>query len=145
MGREGGRFRLGRLLAPALALLLAISLIWPAPAGALGFPGRQQVDAAARAAGPGRPRQGAFQEVAPPPAVQELRQAQDHLGALQDLVVLRRTLERPPVCLRWERLPALVALLQHQERGHWSRWQQLAVRLSDATGRSRLQHLLLEA
>jgi len=75
MGREGGRFRLGRLLAPALALLLAISLIWPAPAGALGFPGRQQVDAAARAAGPGRPRQGAFQEVAPPPAVQELRQA----------------------------------------------------------------------
>jgi len=84
-----------------------------------------------------------------PPAllawVQELRQAQDHLGALQDLAVLRRTLERPPVHLRWDRLPALVALLQHEERGHWCRWQQLAARLSDAAGRSRLQHLLLEA
>ena len=58
-----------------MTMLLAICLIWPAPATALGFPGRQRGDTAARAPGLGRPRQGALQEVAPPPVVQELRQA----------------------------------------------------------------------
>jgi len=58
-----------------MTMLLAICLIWPAPATALGFPGRQRGDTAARAPGLGRPRQGALQEVAPPPAVQDLRQA----------------------------------------------------------------------
>jgi CHAD domain-containing protein len=83
----------------------------------------------------------------PPPLqdwVQELRQAQDHLGALQDLAVLHRSLQRPPVRLRWSRMPALAALLQDEQRRHWSRWQQLAARLSDPAGRSRLQRLLLE-
>jgi hypothetical protein len=58
-----------------MAMLLAITLIGPAPASALGFPGRRQGDTATRAPGLERPRQGALQEVAPPPVVQELRQA----------------------------------------------------------------------
>ena len=58
-----------------MTFLLAICLIWPAPATALGFPRRPHGDTAARAPGLGRPRQGALQEVAPPPAVQDLRQA----------------------------------------------------------------------
>jgi CHAD domain-containing protein len=82
----------------------------------------------------------------PPPLqdwVQELRQAQDHLGALQDLAVLHRTLGRPPVRLRWTRMPALAALLEDDRRRHWQRWQQLAARLSDPAGRFRLQRLVL--
>jgi len=58
-----------------MAMLLAITLIGPAPASALGFPGRRQGDTATRAPGLERPRQGALQEVAPPSVVQELRQA----------------------------------------------------------------------
>jgi CHAD domain-containing protein len=57
--------------------------------------------------------------------VLELRQAQDHLGALQDLAVLRRCLGRSPVRWRWSRSPALAALLSQDEAQHWSRWQQL--------------------
>ena len=58
-----------------MTMLLAICLILPAPATALGFPRRPHGDRAARAPGLERPRQGALQEVAPPPVVQELRQA----------------------------------------------------------------------
>jgi hypothetical protein len=58
-----------------MAILLAITLIGPAPARALGFPRRPHGGTAARAPGLERPRQGALQEVAPPPVVQELRQA----------------------------------------------------------------------
>lgn len=83
----------------------------------------------------------------PPPLqawVLELREAQDHLGALQDLAVLRRCLGRAPVRWCWSRSPALAALLQHEEGLHWGRWQQQATGLSDAAGRARVQQLLLE-
>lgn len=83
----------------------------------------------------------------PPPLqawVLDLRQAQDHLGALQDLAVLRRCLGRAPVRWRWSRSPALAALLLSEEGLHWARWQQLSAALSDPVGRARVHQLLLE-
>ncbi len=74
-GREERRLRIAQPVAWVMAMLLAITLIGPAPARALGFPGRQRGDTAVRTAGLGSPRQGSLLEVAPPPAVQELRQA----------------------------------------------------------------------
>lgn len=74
---------------------------------------------------------------------QQLRQAQQHLGALHDRQILQRTLEQSQ-CLRQG--PALEGLrreLARQSMLAWEPWRELAEAMLQTTARQRLQQQLL--
>ena len=76
--------------------------------------------------------------------VQELRQAQDHLGELHDLQILGRSLGDNAKLLKASRLPVLRGELEAQQREHWLRWRELAQRLQQDNHRRTIHRQLLE-
>ena len=74
--------------------------------------------------------------------VADLRQAQDHLGELHDLQILRTTFEAHGTFRKPSALPVLRAELNGQEQLHWQRWRELARRLSADQERRAVQRLL---
>lgn len=76
--------------------------------------------------------------------IQDLRQAQDHLGDLHDLQILNRNLADNIKHKQWGGIPVLQAELESQQRQHWAQWRELAQRLHSDNGRSAFRHQLLE-
>jgi len=76
--------------------------------------------------------------------VQELRQAQDHLGELHDLQILGRSLGDNAKLLKTAHLPVLNRELEAQQREHWLHWREQAQRLLQDGQRRSIQRLLLE-
>jgi CHAD domain-containing protein len=75
--------------------------------------------------------------------VQDLRQAQDHLGELHDLQILSRSLGDNGKLLKASRLPVLRAELEAQQQEHWLRWRELANRLQQDSQRHAIVRQLL--
>lgn len=76
--------------------------------------------------------------------IQELRQAQDHLGELHDLQILGGSLGDNAKRLKASSLPVLRSELQAQQREHWLHWRELAQRLQQDDNRQDIQRRLLE-
>ena len=76
--------------------------------------------------------------------IQDLRQAQDHLGELHDLQVLNRSFEGSEHLRKASHLPVLRGALQSQQQLHWQRWRDLAQRLHQDNQRKAIQRHLLE-
>ena len=76
--------------------------------------------------------------------IQDLRQAQDHLGELHDLQVLHRSLEERDHFRKASHLPMFRSELQSQQQLHWLRWRDLAQRLQGESQRKAIQRQLLE-
>lgn len=76
--------------------------------------------------------------------IEDLRQAQEHLGELHDLQILKGRLSRTIRPSRWNGMPMLEALLIHQQRQHWCHWRELAQRLHSAENREGIRRRLLE-
>ena len=76
--------------------------------------------------------------------IQELRQAQEHLGELHDLQILNHTLGGSGSSLTSTRLPVLCSELEGQQKEHWCRWRELARRLHHDNHRHAIHRQLLE-
>lgn len=76
--------------------------------------------------------------------IQDLRQAQDHLGELHDLQILSCGLLDSEQLRKTSNLPVLRAELQRQQQLHWLRWRELAQRLRQDSHRKAIQRHLLE-
>ncbi|MEB3335388.1 MAG: CHAD domain-containing protein [Cyanobacteriota bacterium] len=76
--------------------------------------------------------------------IQDLRQAQDHLGELHDLQVLHHSLEGGAHLRKASQLPVFRAELESQQQRHWLRWRELAQRLHEDSQRKTIQRQLLE-
>ena len=76
--------------------------------------------------------------------IEDLRQAQDHLGELHDLQMLNRTLKDVGNHRKRKDLPVLHAELEGQQLKHWLRWHELSQRLLADCNRSSIQRQLLE-
>jgi len=75
--------------------------------------------------------------------LEELRQAQGHLGDLHDLQVLQLAIGRSRWLRGLRQLPALRAELDAEQRLHWQRWRELALRLHADRNRQTLHRQLL--
>lgn len=75
--------------------------------------------------------------------IDDLRQAQDHLGELHDLQVLNHNLSDSVNLRQRPRLPVLRAELEALQLQHWLRWRALAERLQRDEQRTALQRHLL--
>jgi CHAD domain-containing protein len=75
--------------------------------------------------------------------VQELRAAQDHLGELHDLRILKRGFVERERRGRPADLPVLHAVLEQQRQLHWQSWQELAERLCADKARQAMHRQLL--
>lgn len=75
--------------------------------------------------------------------IEDLRQAQDHLGELHDLRLLNRTLTDGSHLRKRSALPVLRAELDGQQLQHWLRWQALSQRLLADSNRHTIQRQLL--
>jgi CHAD domain-containing protein len=83
----------------------------------------------------------------PPPLLEwleELRQAQSHLGELHDLQVLEQTLGQGKHPLKGDSLPVLRQELHQQETEHWLRWREQAQRLVLDSNRRAIERGFLE-
>ncbi|MFM7643064.1 MAG: CHAD domain-containing protein [Cyanobium sp.] len=76
--------------------------------------------------------------------VQDLRQAQDHLGDLHDLQVLNQIFVEREHLRKPSAVPVLHAELFGQQQLHWLRWRELAQRLHQDSERHTIQRHLLE-
>lgn len=76
--------------------------------------------------------------------MEDLRQAQDHLGELHDLQILQSRFAGDEPFRKAAGLPVLRAELENQQRLHWQRWRELALRLHQDSHRKAIQHHLLE-
>ena len=76
--------------------------------------------------------------------IQELRQAQEHLGELHDLQILNLTLGGGRSALKSSRLVVLRSELEGQQAEHWLRWRELALRLQQDHHRHAIHRQLLE-
>ncbi|MEB3325735.1 MAG: CHAD domain-containing protein [Cyanobacteriota bacterium] len=76
--------------------------------------------------------------------VQDLRQAQDHLGELHDLQVLNQSFVEREHLRKPTAVPVLHAELKSQQQLHWLRWRELAQRLHQDSHRHTIQRQLLE-
>lgn len=76
--------------------------------------------------------------------VNDLRQAQDHLGDLHDLEILQRSFKDGEILWKTSRLPVLQAELESQQQLHWLRWRELALRLHQDANRHAIQRHLQE-
>ena len=75
--------------------------------------------------------------------IEDLRQAQDHLGELHDLQILNRSLADGASHRKRKDLPVLHAELEGQQHQHWLRWQELSQRLLADSNRHFIQRQLL--
>jgi hypothetical protein len=75
--------------------------------------------------------------------VQDLRQAQDHLGELHDLQVLNQIFVEREHLRQPSAVPVLHAELEGQQQLHWLRWRELAQRLHQDCARQTIQRHLL--
>lgn len=73
----------------------------------------------------------------------DLKQAQDHLGELHDLQVLRHTLAAAELPLKADGCPGLGREIEQQARDHWHHWQALAERMRSDGFRHGIQRHLL--
>ena len=71
-----------------------------------------------------------------------LRQAQDHLGELNDLQVLRRALSERALPVRLSRLPQLREALDRQQSDCWQQWRSQVNGLLDGEQRRQLHRRL---
>lgn len=76
--------------------------------------------------------------------IEDLRQAQDHLGELHDLQILNRTLADGGSHRKRKDLPGLHAELEDQQLQQWLRWRELSQRLLADSNRSSIRRRLLE-
>lgn len=76
--------------------------------------------------------------------IEDLRQAQEHLGELHDLQILNRRLSSTLRRNRRNALPVLQAVLTDEQRRHWWRWRELAQRLHSAETRDAIRRQLVE-
>lgn len=76
--------------------------------------------------------------------IEDLRQAQDHLGELHDLQILTHNLAASIKHKKWAEMPVLRAELEAQQRLHWSRWRDLSQRLQSDDNRITIQRKLLD-
>jgi CHAD domain-containing protein len=76
--------------------------------------------------------------------IQDLRQAQDHLGELHDLQILNSGFIESENASKTSNLPVLRAELAGQQQLHWLRWRDLAQRLHCDSHRHTIQRHLLE-
>ena len=76
--------------------------------------------------------------------IAELRQAQDHLGELHDLQVLRRTLQEHAGSLKADQLPILSSEIERQQQNHWQHWQEQARRMRCDSNRHAIQLALMQ-
>lgn len=76
--------------------------------------------------------------------VNDLRQAQEHLGDLHDLQILQRSFQDGEHRWKTSRLPVLQAELRSQQQQHWLRWRELAQRLHQDANRHAIQRHLQE-
>ena len=76
--------------------------------------------------------------------IQDLRQAQDHLGELHDLQILNHSLSESEKPRKTSDLPVLRAEIEGQRQLHWLRWRELAQRLHLDCNRQHVQRQLLE-
>ena len=76
--------------------------------------------------------------------IEDLRQAQDHLGELHDLQILNRSLKEGGNHRKRKDLPVLHAELEGQQLQHWLRWHELSQRLLADSNRSSIQRQLLQ-
>ena len=76
--------------------------------------------------------------------IQDLRQAQDHLGDLHDLQILTQSFVDSEHHPKASSLPVLRAELNGQRQLHWLRWRELAQRLHQDNHRKAVQRHLLE-
>jgi CHAD domain-containing protein len=76
--------------------------------------------------------------------IQDLRQAQDHLGELHDLQILNCGFIASEDPRKTSDLPVLRAELEGQQQLHWLRWRELAQRLHLDSNRQHIQRQLLE-
>jgi CHAD domain-containing protein len=72
----------------------------------------------------------------------DLRLAQDHLGALHDLQILQRSFKDGESLWKTSRLPVLQAELESLQLLHWLRWRELALRMHQDDNRHAIQHQL---
>jgi hypothetical protein len=76
--------------------------------------------------------------------IENLRQAQDHLGELHDLQILNSSFVDSEHLRKTSKLPALQAELEAQQQLHWLRWRELAQQLHQDSQRKAIQRHLLE-
>lgn len=76
--------------------------------------------------------------------VEDLRQAQEHLGELHDLQILGRRFVARNGQGRGSGLPRFRALLRDQELEHWRCWRALALRLASGDARDGIRRQLLD-
>lgn len=76
--------------------------------------------------------------------IEELRQAQDHLGELHDLQILNSSFVDNEHLHKGPKLPTLQAELQAQQQLHWLRWREQAQRLVQDANRQAIQRELME-
>jgi len=76
--------------------------------------------------------------------IEDLRQAQDHLGELHDLQILNSNLAASIQHRKRAGLPVLQALLEAQQLQHWMQWRELAQRLHSESHRYGIQRQLLD-
>lgn len=75
--------------------------------------------------------------------IEDLRQAQEHLGELHDLQILYRNLADSHSLRKRSALPMLRAELKSQQLQHWLRWRELAKPLLSDAKRHTLQRQLV--
>lgn len=76
--------------------------------------------------------------------IEDLKQAQDHLGELHDLQVLIQSLTTSLNQHKPAAMPVLQAELEAQQLQHWLQWRELAERLHSEPYRTALRRQLLE-
>lgn len=74
--------------------------------------------------------------------VDDLRQAQEHLGDLHDLQILERSLREGEHLWKTSRMPVLRAEVASLQRLHWLRWRELAQRMHRDSNRHAIQQQL---
>jgi CHAD domain-containing protein len=76
--------------------------------------------------------------------INDLRQAQDHLGDLHDLQILGQIIAKQESLKKKQSLPILMAEVEAAQRVHWLQWRELAGRLGQASSRQALRRELVE-
>jgi len=76
--------------------------------------------------------------------IEDLRQAQDHLGELHDLQILNSSFVESEHLRKTPKMPALQAELEVQQQLHWLRWREQARRLYQDANRQSIHRELME-
>ena len=74
--------------------------------------------------------------------IEDLRQAQDHLGNLHDLQILQSSFRKDERLWATSQMPVMRAELVSLQRLHWLQWRELALRMHQVGNRHAIQHQL---